>query len=38
MDLTPINEEYEQKMVAFESDCNDGKGAPPACHHVGNWD
>lgn len=32
-----IDEEYDTRMVAFEMDCNDGKGAPEACHHVGDY-
>jgi hypothetical protein len=36
MKLNKIDENYENKMVAFESDCNDGKGEAIACHHVLN--
>ena len=32
-----MNEEYETKMVGFEVDCNDGKGEPAACQHVGEF-
>lgn len=35
--LDRVDEAYETKMVAFESDCNDGKGDPTACHHVGEF-
>ena len=31
-----VDEAYLEKMAAFEVDCNDGKGEPAACHHVGN--
>ncbi len=37
LQLKKIDSEYEAKMVAFESDCNDGKGEPSACHHVGEF-
>lgn len=37
MNLEKVDEEYETKMVAFESDCNDGKGVPLACHQVGEF-
>ena len=32
-----VDEEYETKMVGFESDCNNGSGDPTACHHVGEF-
>jgi hypothetical protein len=32
-----VDEAYEAKMLAFEIDCNDGKGEPQACHHVGEF-
>ena len=32
-----VDEAYDQKMVGFEIDCNDGKGDPIACHHVGEF-
>ena len=25
------------RMAGFEIDCNDGKGEPSACHHVGEF-
>ena len=33
--LELVDDAYLAKMTAFESDCNDGKGEPAACHHVG---
>ena len=35
--LELVDDAYLAKMVAFESDCNDGKGEPAACHHVGEF-
>jgi len=35
--LVELNEEYHTKMVGFESSCNDGKGVPVSCHHVGEY-
>jgi len=35
--LNLVDEAYETKMVAFESDCNDGNGEASACHHVGEF-
>jgi hypothetical protein len=35
--LVELNEEYDIKMVGFESSCNDGKGVPVSCHHVGEY-
>lgn len=35
--LTKVDEEYETKMVGFESDCNDGKGDAMSCHQVGEF-
>lgn len=32
-----VDDAYETKMAAFEVDCNDGKGEPIACHHVGEF-
>ena len=32
-----MDEEYEAKMAGFEIDCNEGKGDPGACHHVGEF-
>jgi cytochrome c oxidase assembly factor 7 len=32
-----VDERYEEKMAAFEVDCNDGHGAGKACHHVGEF-
>lgn len=26
-----VDEEYETRMLSFEMDCNEGKGAPEAC-------
>lgn len=37
MEMNRIDEDYEAKMVAFEVDCNGGKGEPMACHHVGEF-
>jgi hypothetical protein len=37
MALNRIDDEYETKMAGFEVDCNDGKGEPEACHHVGEF-
>ena len=28
---------YTYRMAGFEIDCNDGKGEPSACHHVGEF-
>lgn len=35
--LELVDDAYLTKMAAFESDCNDGKGEPAACHHVGEF-
>jgi uncharacterized protein len=32
-----VDDAYVEKMAAFEVDCNDGKGEPAACHHVGEF-
>lgn len=32
-----VDDAYDAKMTAFEIDCNDGKGEPSACHHVGEF-
>jgi TPR repeat protein len=32
-----VDDAYLEKMAAFEVDCNDGKGEPAACHHVGEF-
>lgn len=37
MELNRVDDAYDEKMVAFESDCNDGKGEAIACHHVGEY-
>ena len=37
MDLTPVDKDYEARMLAFEVDCFDGKGEPIACHRVGEY-
>lgn len=36
-ELELVDDAYLAKMAAFESDCNDGKGEPAACHHVGEF-
>eukprot|EP01038_Epipyxis_sp_PR26KG_P008969 gene8969-12098_t len=35
--LSKVDDEYEAKMVAFQIDCQEGKGEPAACHHVGEF-
>ena len=37
MEMNLVDEENEAKMAAFEVDCNDGKGEPMDCHHVGEF-
>lgn len=37
MEMNRVDAEYEAKMVAFEVDCNGGKGEPMACHNVGEF-
>jgi TPR repeat protein len=32
-----VDDDYKEKMAAFEVDCNDGKGEPMACHNVGEF-
>ena len=32
-----VDDAYLEKMASFEVDCNDGKGEPAACHHVGEF-
>jgi len=32
-----IDQRYEEKMAAFELDCNDGMGVGKACHQVGEY-
>jgi TPR repeat protein len=36
-ELNLVDERYEEKMAAFEVDCNDGEGSGQACHHVGEF-
>eukprot|EP00904_Undaria_pinnatifida_P001080 jgi/Undpi1/10973/HiC_scaffold_30.g13274.m1 len=35
--LQQVDEEYEERMRGFESDCGDGKGNAVACHQVGEF-
>jgi len=35
--LSLVDDEYILRMTAFESDCNEGKGEPIACHRVGEF-
>lgn len=35
--LSLVDEAYETKMAAFESDCYDGKGEAVACHQTGEF-
>ena len=35
LNLSRVDESYDLKMTAFESDCHDGIGESTACHHVG---
>lgn len=35
--LELVDDAYIAKMAAFESDCNEGRGEPAACHHVGEF-
>jgi len=37
MELNRVDEAYDQKMVAFELDCNDGNGDAMPCHQVGEY-
>jgi TPR repeat protein len=37
MNLQPVDEGYENRMLSSEIDCNDGEGAPAACHNVGEY-
>ena len=37
MELTRIDEDYENRMLSFEIDCNDGKGDALPCHQVGEY-
>lgn len=37
MDFTHVDAEYEERMLANEIDCNDGKGLPAACHAVAEY-
>lgn len=37
MDLNEIDDEYEERMTKFESNCADGTGNPVACHQVGEY-
>jgi len=36
-DLQAIDPEYEERMLAFEIDCDKGKGDAWACHSVGEF-
>jgi hypothetical protein len=35
--LQAIDPEYEERMLAFEIDCDRGKGDAWACHSVGEF-
>ena len=35
--LQAIDPEYEERMLAFEIDCDKGKGDAWACHSVGEF-
>lgn len=35
--LQKIDPEYEKRMLAFEIDCDNGKGDAWACHSVGEF-
>jgi hypothetical protein len=37
VEFSRVDAEYENKMTLFESDCNDGRGDAPACHHVAEF-
>ncbi len=37
MDFTHVDAEYEERMLAYEVDCNDGKGSPASCHAVAEY-
>ena len=37
MELNLVDDAYETKMAAFESDCNDGKGDPLPCHQTAEF-
>ena len=37
MEINEIGQDYENRMLAFEMDCNDGKGVPKSCHNVGEY-
>lgn len=37
MEFSLVDDAYEAKMTGFEIDCNEGKGEPSACHHVGEF-
>eukprot|EP00952_Eustigmatos_sp_NYUAD-ZCMA_P010580 43252-Eustigmatos_ZCMA.PRE.1 len=37
MDIQELDEEYEKRMVAFEVDCDQGRGDQWACHSVGEF-
>jgi hypothetical protein len=36
-DFSSVDDDYVTRMIAFELDCNDGKGAPMPCHQVGEF-
>lgn len=35
--MEEVNEEYENRMLSYEIDCNDGKGDLLSCHRVGEF-
>ena len=37
MELNLVDDAYETKMAAFESDCNDGKGEALPCHQTAEF-
>ena len=37
VDFAGLDREYESKMLSADIDCNEGKGHPEACHHVGEY-
>jgi TPR repeat protein len=37
MELSRVDEAYDEKMVAFEIGCNDGSGDALPCHQVGEY-
>lgn len=37
MEIVEVDQEYKEKMLSYEIDCNNGKGLPSACHSLAEY-